>query len=89
MKWKSVHTHSEQWTLSLEFNSHVGLESPFTTSLHKRHVAAEDLSIPEQSPWNKETDKKLISQNMQFAESMGQLWLAIYIVQFQWSAGIF
>ena len=26
---------------------------------------------------------------MQFAESIGQLWLAIYIVQFQWSAGIF
>ena len=42
------------------FNSHVGLESPFTTSLHKRHVAAEDLSIPEQSPQNKETDKKYV-----------------------------
>ena len=37
----------------------MGLESPFTTSLHKRHVAAEDLSIPEQSPRNKETDKKI------------------------------
>ena len=35
----------------------MGLESPFTTSLHKRHVTAEDLSIPEQSPRNKETDR--------------------------------
>ena len=51
----------------------MGLESPFTTSLHKRRVVAEDLSIPEQSPRNKEKDKKLISRNMQFAESMGQL----------------
>ena len=32
----------------------------FTTSLHTRHVANEDLSIPERSPRNKRTDVKYV-----------------------------
>ena len=44
----------------------------FTTSLHTRHVANEDLSIPERSPRNKRNRRK-ICRNVQFAESVGQL----------------
>ena len=51
----------------------VGLGSPFTTSLYKRHFADEDLSIPELSPRNKRNRRKLF---LQFEESVGQLWLA-------------
>ena len=52
--------------------SHVGLGSPFTTSLSKRHVADEDLSIPERSLRNKRGRCK-ICRKVQFAESTGQL----------------
>ena len=38
---------------------YVGLGSPFTTSLYKRHVADEDLSIPELSPRDKRNRRKL------------------------------
>ena len=51
----------------------MGLGSPFTISLYKRHVADEDLSIPELSPRSKRNRRKLC---LQLAESMVQLWLA-------------
>ena len=55
------------------FLSYVGIGSPFTTLLYKRHVADEDLSIPELSPQNKRNRRKLY---LQFAEIMGKLKLA-------------
>ena len=51
----------------------MGLSSLFTTSMYKRHVANEDLWIPELSPRNKRNGRKL---RLKFAKSMGQLRLA-------------
>ena len=45
------------------FLSHVGLGSPFTTSLYKRHLADEDLSIPEWSSRNKRNRRKINAWN--------------------------
>ena len=73
MKRKSSTPWLPFWSSSWYFLSYVRLGSPFTTSLYKRHVADEDLSIPELSPRNKRNRRKLY---LQLAESMVQLWLA-------------
>ena len=66
MKRKSPTAFSS--SSSRYFLSHVGLGSPLTPSLYKRHYNDEDLHIPELSPQNKPNRRK---SYVQFAESMG------------------